>query len=59
MEKNILCCDALTLRQTDGNPIIFAEWGLVTGNQIKRRDFALDELLNGHNRQITLDMAGW
>lgn len=59
LEKNILCGDALTLRQADSTPIIFAEWGLVTGNQIKRCDFALDELLNGHNRQITLDMVGW
>ena len=59
LEKNILCGDALTLRQADGSPIIFAEWSLVTGNQIKRRDFALDELLNGHTEQMTLDMVGW
>ena len=59
LEKNILCGDALTLRQTDGSPIIFAEWSLVTGNQIKRRDFALDELLNSHAEQMTLDMVGW
>lgn len=59
LEKNILCGDALTLRQADGSPIIFAEWSLVTENQIKRRDFALDELLNGHSEQMTLDMVGW
>ena len=59
LEKNILCGDALTLRQADGSPIIFAEWSFVTGNQIKRRDFALDELLNGHAEQMTLDMVGW
>ena len=59
LEKNILCGDALTLRQSDGSPIIFAEWSLVTGNQIKRRDFALDELLNGHAEQMTLNMVGW
>lgn len=59
LEKNILCGDALTLRQADGSPIVFAEWSLVTGNQIKRRDFMLDELLNGHSEQMTFDMAGW
>ena len=59
LKKNILCGDALTLRQADGSPIIFAEWSLVTCNQIKRRDFALDELLNGHSVQMTLDMVGW
>lgn len=57
--KNILCGDALTLKQADGTPIIFAEWSLVTGSLLKRRDFALDELLTGHERQMTLDMQGW
>jgi hypothetical protein len=59
LEKNILCGDALTMDRSDGSPIIFAEWSLVTGNQIKRRDFALNELLDGHERQMTLDMVGW
>lgn len=59
LKKNILCGDALTMRQMDGSPIIFAEWSLVTGSQIKRQDFALDELLNGHTEQMTLDMVGW
>ena len=45
LQKNILCGDALTLRQTDGSPIVFAEWNLVTGDRIKRRDFRLDVLL--------------
>lgn len=45
LRKNILCGDALTMLQADGSPIVFAEWSLVTGNQIKRRDFRLDVLL--------------
>ena len=59
LKKNILCGDALTLRQADGGPILFAEWSFVTGNQVKRRDFALDELLGGHEEQMSLDMVGW
>lgn len=59
LRKNILCGDALTMRQSDGSPIIFAEWSFVTGNQIKRRDYALDELLSGHEEQMSLDMIGW
>lgn len=59
LKKNILCGDALTMRQADGNPIVFAEWSLVTGNLVKRRDFELDELLSGHTEQMTLDMVGW
>lgn len=46
LRKNILCGDALTMLQADGSPIVFAEWSLVTGNQMKRRDFRLDVLLN-------------
>ena len=45
LRKNVLCGDALTMLQTDGSPIVFAEWSLVTGNQTKRRDFRLDVLL--------------
>lgn len=45
LRKNILCGDALTMLQADGSPIVFAEWSLVTGNQMKRRDFRLDVLL--------------
>ncbi len=59
LEKNILCGDALTMLRSDGSPIIFAEWSLVTGSQLKRRDFRLDELLSGHEEQMTLDMQGW
>ena len=31
----------------------------MTGNQIKRRDYALDELLTGHEEQMNIFMAGW
>ena len=59
LRKNILCGDALTLRQADGSPIVFAEWSLVTGNLIKRRDYELSQLLEGHEEQMSLDMVGW
>ena len=59
LRKNILCGDALTMKQGDGTPIIFAEWSLVTDTQIKRRDYALDELLAGHEEQMNIFMVGW
>jgi len=60
LQKNILCGDALTLLQADGSPIVFAEWSMVTANGlIKRRDFTLHELLNGHRQQLSLDMLNW
>lgn len=48
LDKNILCGDALTLKSADGEPITFAEWSLVTGDKVKRRDFLLSELLDGN-----------
>ena len=59
LRKNILCGDALTLRQADGSPIVFAEWSLVTGNLVKQRDYELSQLLEGHEEQMSLDMVGW
>ena len=59
LRKNILCGDALTMLQNDGNPITFAEWSLVTGDSIKRRDYQLNELLDGHEKQMTIFMIGW
>lgn len=45
LEKNILCGDALTLKNAEGRPITFAEWSIVTGDKVKRRDYLLSELL--------------
>lgn len=59
LERNILCGDALTLKNSEGKPIIFSEWSLVTGDLIKRRDFRLDEMLEGHKQEVTLFMHDW
>lgn len=40
--------------QADGSPIIFAEWSMVTDSCIKRRDYALDELLSINDIQINI-----
>ena len=46
LRKNILCGDALTMLQNDGQPITFCEWTFIgTGGKVKRRDFELAELL--------------
>lgn len=46
-ERNILCGNALTLLDANGQPIIFSEWSLVTGSLMKRRDFELNQLMEG------------
>lgn len=62
LEKNILCGDALTMRQHDGAPIIFAEWTSVSSGKIKRRDYTLSDLLDSEKKfgeQLGLAMAEW
>jgi SAM-dependent methyltransferase len=44
LKHNIICGDALTLKNSNGNPIVFAEWSSVNGYLLKRRDFAFEEL---------------
>ena len=62
LRKNILCGDTLRMKKADGSPIIFAQWDLISGDNIKRRDFRLDELLEGgkdakpeRSAQMTID----
>ncbi len=54
LRKNILCGDALTLKQENGEPIIFAEWKLVSGPMLKRRDYRLDQILEAQNDNPSL-----
>jgi hypothetical protein len=59
LDKNILNGDALSLKQVNGDPIVFAEWTSLNGVLLKRRDFRLDEMLEGHKEQITIFMSEW
>lgn len=51
IDHNILCGDALTLLQNNGEPIIFPEWSMAMGTKVKRRDFRLDEMMEGNVEQ--------
>lgn len=67
LRHNILCGNALTMLRVDvgGNdtadPIIFAQWDLMTGDLMKRRDYRLDELMRSQNEQMDMFMFmnGW
>jgi SAM-dependent methyltransferase len=52
LSLNIIHGDALSLTNTNGSPITFAEWSAVNGSMLKRRDFTFRGLLE-HG-----DMAG-
>lgn len=66
LSRNILCGDALTMRQGKGRkedpPIIFSEWSFIDGVLVKRRDFRLDKLIEANekaqNGQIPLGVDG-
>ena len=45
LKRNILCGDALTLKNAKGEPIIFSEWSLVTGSLMQRTDYRFDKML--------------
>ena len=63
IDTNILCGNALSMKMVDAeqkdtdDPIIFSEWTLAMGNKVKRRDFRLDELLEGQRQQMSLFSA--
>lgn len=59
LSKNIICGNALTLNLVDENhndlniPIVFSEWGFVTGMQLARNDYTFAYLLkeNDSNKE--------
>ncbi len=57
LSKNILCGDALSMKDTNENPIVFAEWSFVKGNLVQRRDFMYEQLVTTgekKNKQQTI-----
>ncbi len=44
LARNLIQGDALTMRTTLGEPIVFAEWGYLGKGRFQRRDFRLDVL---------------
>ena len=55
LTQNILWGDALSMRTPDAaaTPITFAEWSVVPGRRIKRRDYTLAHLLSAQAMQDT------
>lgn len=57
LSKNILCGNALSMKDTNENPIVFAEWSFVKGNLVQRRDFMYEQLVTTgekKNKQQTI-----
>lgn len=56
LSRNILFGDALSLKTVGEKPepIVFSEWSLATGSQIKRRDFTFADLISSESANIGL-----
>lgn len=52
VQTNILCGDALTMKQNNGKPIVFAEWTLLPNSMMLRKDFELSEMLEYRNPKM-------
>lgn len=57
LQTNIICGDALTMKQNNSTPITFAEWSFVCPAMVKRRDYQLDVLLSGNEQEY--DIFNW
>lgn len=57
LERNVVCGDALSMKDNAGKPIVFPEWSLVSGGKVKRCDFAFDSLVNTATAEPTFDMV--
>ena len=51
LTTNIICGDALTLKDNNKKPLTFAEWGF-HGDLVSRRDFTLSTLLEAESYRI-------
>ena len=53
LSKNIVSGNALTLKDLNGNPIVFSEWKLISETLIQRRDYVYENLVEKTNNQLT------
>lgn len=55
LSKNILCGDAISLKNSFDEPIIFTEWSFISEFMVKRREYKFDDLL-AYQPSKTLDL---
>lgn len=58
LSRNLIVGDALTMKVNERDPIIFSEWSFKENDNVIRRDFSFEKILNTQTELSTL-MAGW
>jgi hypothetical protein len=52
LSRNILCGDALSLKDAKKQPIVFSEWAFVKGSFIKRKDYIFEEIIPKNSDEL-------
>jgi hypothetical protein len=52
LTKNILCGNALTLKNDQNEPLVFSKWELVIRSNVKRHDYLFEELIQKEEGQL-------
>jgi hypothetical protein len=59
LNRNIMCGDTLAMKTHHGEPIVFSEWSIISGDWIKRRDFRFDDLVRRKEKQRSIFTQNW
>lgn len=52
IDRNIVCADALTMKDAFGKSIIFSEWSIIINGKMQRREFQFNENVNSSDIQL-------
>lgn len=45
LDRNILCGNALTLKNEKEKPIVFSQWAFINPREVKRKDYVFEEMI--------------
>ena len=51
LERNIICGNALTMKNDNGGPLVFSHWGKSLSGRIKRTDWTFAEILEEREKE--------
>lgn len=52
VDRNIVCANALTMKNDLGEPIVFSEWSIIMPGKMQRKEFLFDEQLNSGETEL-------
>lgn len=52
VDRNIVCANALTMKNDLGEPIVFSEWSIIMHGKMQRKEFLFDEQLDSGETEL-------